>query len=55
MGDDFNYGEYLIKGLGDLNGGGKIKLTTATGETRWKNLTADKLRRIAAIIAEPED
>jgi hypothetical protein len=55
MGDEFNYGAALIRDLGDLDDGGKIKLTTATGETKWKDLSADKLKRIAAIVAEQED
>lgn len=55
MGDDFNYGERQVKRLGDLSQGGRIKLTTESGETRWQNLSPDRLRRIAAILAEPED
>lgn len=55
MGDEFNYGALLIRDLGSLDDGGKIKLTTETGQTKWKDLSADKLKRIAAIVAEPED
>lgn len=55
MGDEFNYGALLIRDLGSLDDGGKIKLTTEIGQTKWKNLSADKLKRIAAIVAEPED
>lgn len=55
MGDEFNYGAALIRDLGSLDNGGKIKLSTETGQTHWKDLSPDKLRRIAAIVAEPED
>lgn len=49
-----NYGALLIRNLGSLDSGGQIKLATETGQTRWKRLSADKLKRIAAIVAEPE-
>jgi len=55
MGDEFNYGAALIRDLGSLDDGGKIKLITETGQTKWKSLSADKLKRIAAIVTEPED
>ncbi|MER6605737.1 hypothetical protein ABT282_07430 [Streptomyces sp. NPDC000927] len=53
--DDFNYGECQVRKLGNLNNGGKAKLWTKTGETHHMNLSPDKLRRIAAIVAEPEN
>lgn len=49
-----NYGAALIRNLGSLDNGGQIKLATETSQTRWKPLSADKLKRIAAIVAEPE-
>lgn len=53
--DAYNYGAALVSDLGSLEEGGQVKLTTPTGATKWKRLSADKLKRIAAIVAEQED
>ena len=52
--DKFNYGALQVGDLGSLDDGGKVKVTTEYGATHWLTLSPDKLKRIAAIIAERE-
>jgi hypothetical protein len=54
MGDTTDYRVAQIRDLGSLDDGGRIKLMTDTGQTHWNRMSADKMRRIAAIVAEPE-
>jgi len=46
MGDEFNYGAALIRDLGSLGDGGKIKLTTETGRKRDRPVRRPGLRRL---------